>query len=116
MSGPSISLKSASKPNPFQDLPQKDSRGRTIALFITNLTTRKWKSQISVFLFAILTLTNFCCRIYIFGGGSSNRVRFNDTLKLTLDFQQQDMIVDGPLQLGSNGSQNALVQQQAMQN
>jgi len=25
-------------------------------------------------------------RIYIFGGGSANRVRFNDTLKLTLDY------------------------------
>ena len=24
--------------------------------------------------------------IYVFGGGSANRVRFNDTLKLTLDY------------------------------
>lgn len=30
--------------------------------------------------------------IYVFGGGSANRVRFNDTLKLKLDYTQDDQL------------------------
>ena len=46
-------------------------------------------SQVEIFLITY----HSDCRIYVFGGGQAHKLRFNDTLKLTLS--KQDGEVDG---------------------